>query len=123
MNPTADLDPDFVAKPPPEHRRAHMWRLLLLFAIASGAALFSLSTTLTPPQVIAQSPVPVLAPIRLTIPQAGPSMPLGELVPQPHDHFVIIASPAIDPQMVRRAPAEIDEAMVVTPRDLHSATR
>ncbi len=123
MKPTAHFDPDFVAKPPPEHRRAQMWRLLLLLAIASGAALFLLSTTLTPPQVIAQNAGPVLAPISLTIPQADPSIPLGEFVPQPHDHFVIAASPAIDPQMVRRAPAEIDEAMVVTPRDLHTPTR
>ena len=116
MKLTADADPDFVTTPPRKHRRPRILGLLLFLALAAAVALYSVSATLAPSRAIAQTQSPVFKPVTLTTQQPDPNMPLRAAIPDPADHFVVTASPLIDPEMVHPAPAGIDEAMVVTPR-------
>jgi hypothetical protein len=123
MKPKLDLDPDFAAPPPRRYALVRTFGLLSIFALMPSFALLSSRATLSAPQVLAQGAgnVPTLA--RLMIRQPVPGAPVELLKPQPLDHFVVIASPAIDPQMVRRAPVGIDDGMVIRPRDDQAAPR
>ncbi len=120
MNPKPIFDPDF------DHEAVVSWKrrlaagrvcvLLLLLALVAGLGLFSLRQGAVLPAT-AFGAMPVLTANRLTFVQGVPGAPV--LVPraQPRDRFVVVANPAIDPQMVHRAPTGIDEKMVVPSRD------
>ena len=80
----------------------------------AGLTLFSVRTA-PGTQAIAGGAVPVLTGNRLSIQYAVPVRRTTLVIrPQPGDHFVAVASEAIDPQMVHRGRAVgIDDAMVI----------
>ncbi len=113
MEPKPDLDPELAGPLRTRYLPARTRWLLLLLALVAGLTLFSLKPG-RGSQTIAGGVVPVLTGKRLSIQYAAPGAPAASVIrPQPDDHFVRLASPAIDPEMVHRAPAGIDEAMVI----------
>ena len=61
--------------------------------------------------------LPVRKALRLTDGQIALA-PQGNVAGNhPGEHFVVMAGPGIDPQMVHKAPVDIDEEMVIRPAD------
>jgi hypothetical protein len=113
MEPKPDLDPELAAPLRTRYLSARTCWLLLLLAFVAGLTLFSVRTA-PGTQAIAGGAVPVLTGNRLSIQYAAPGAATTVVIrPEPGDHFVAVASPAIDPQMVHRAPEGIDDAMVI----------
>jgi hypothetical protein len=117
MKLTAQFDPDFAALPRQKCRRAGIWRLVILCSILTAFAIpIALAKRAPGSPVIRQALVPAKARAVPAIRQPVPGTAPG-LMPQPGDHFVWVASPAIDPSMVHAAPEGIDEEMVIPARD------
>ncbi len=117
MKLTAEFDPDFVAVPRPKCRRIRIWRLVILSAPLAALALAFANTNPAPGSpMIAQALVPAPARVGLSNLQAGSDSSL-RLTAVPGDHFIWLASPAIDPEMVHVAPKGIDEEMVIPASD------
>jgi hypothetical protein len=120
MKLTAEFDPDFVATPRPKCRGIRVWRLVILCAPLTALALALASTNPAPGSPIAQPRVPAPRRPNPASPHGGPVTPL-RLTAVAGGHFVWVASPAIDPNMVHVAPEGIDEAMVLPARDSEAA--
>jgi hypothetical protein len=117
-----DLDPDFAAPSSRRHALAWLLGLFSIFALVASLTLLSSTVALTAPhRVLAQGAGSVTKAARPKIRQRVSAAPIRVMTRQPGDHFVVIASPTIDPEMIRRAPAGIDEGMVVRPRDAQPA--
>jgi hypothetical protein len=94
---------------------------VILCAPVAALALVLANTNPAPGSpMIAQALVPAPARGSLAVQQPAPDTPL-RLMPAPGDHFLWVASPAIDPDMVHAAPEGIDEAMVLPARDSEAA--
>jgi hypothetical protein len=116
MKPKSEFDPDLAKLPWRFNPLARARWLLILAVVAAVLALIPTRPTRSP-QVFAQRATPVLTAHRMALQQPAPAPPNAVTRPRPGEHFVVMASPSIDPQMVHRAPAGIDEAMVVRPPD------
>jgi hypothetical protein len=122
MKPKHDLDPDFAAPSSRRHALAWLLGLFSIFALVASLTLLSSTVALTAPhRVLAQGAGSVTKAAKPKIRQRVSAAPIRVMTRQPGDHFVVIASPTIDPEMVRRAPAAIDEGIVVRPRDAQPA--
>ncbi len=121
MKLTAQFDPDFAALPRQKCARAGIWRLVILVSLFTAFAIpIALAKRAPGSPLIRQALIPakarVVPAIRQPLPRTAPG-----LMPQSGNHFVWVASPAIDPSMVHPAPEGIDEEMVMPARDSESA--
>jgi hypothetical protein len=121
MKPKPDVDSEFAAPSRQTYPLARTCGLLFLLALIACLTLRSLRTASAPPAIMPGA-APVLTANGLTIQPAAQLPPARLARPQPSDHFVVMASPAIDPQMVHRAPVEIDQAMVFPTPDRESVS-
>jgi hypothetical protein len=121
MKLTAEFDPDFTGTPQPKCRRIRVWRLVILCSLLTAFAIpIALAKRAPGSPVIRQALIPAKPRVVPAIRQAGPGTPFA-LTPVPGNHFVWVASPAIDPNMVHPAPEGIDEGMVMPARDSEAA--
>jgi hypothetical protein len=112
MKPKCNFDHDF-ANPSWRWKPLARARWLLLIAVVAALLAVIPTRTTRSPQVFAQGAKPVLAAHRVKVQQPAPSPLVALIRPEPAEHFTVMARPSIDPEMVHRAPAGIDEAMVV----------
>ena len=112
MKPKPEFDPDLAAPSRPRRPLARICGLLLLLAVVSVLALRS-SRPARARQTIAPGVAPLLAANGLLILQPAPGAPIRLYRTPQDDRLVMMASPAIDPNMVHPAPKGIDEAMVI----------
>jgi hypothetical protein len=115
-----NLDPDFAAPAQKRSRLARTCLPLLLVVLVVVLAWLSLRTA-AGPQALAPRAVAIPAAHRQVFLQPIPGAQNKMLIRQPGNHFVVIASSAIDPRMVLPAPEGIDAAMVVPARDRQAA--
>ncbi len=118
MKPKSDLDPDFATAQRFRRTRGRTRWLLAVAAVAAVLALILARQTGSQPASV-PSATPVLTGEHARVLQPAPDQPEPGTRPQAPDHFIVMASPSIDPGMVQRAPSGLDDAMVVpTPEAL-----
>lgn len=112
MKPKFDFAPDFAS---PSRPRATLGRkpwVLILIVLAGPFTLAVVASTRSHPAPI-RNTMPWLEPARPALVQPVPGRALNPRNSQRGDHFVMMADPSIDGEMVHAAPEGIDDGMVV----------
>jgi hypothetical protein len=114
MKPKSGFDPEFAAESRPRPWSIRLTGLLMILVIVLGLALVNISIRRPRPLLHGRAGPYFLPTLALTE-QPGQVVLTSRLLAQESEHFVIMAPPEIDPEMVVPAPSEIDQAMVITP--------
>jgi len=115
MKPKSDFDPDFASPPRPRATLGRNPWLLMLTWLGGTLTLVVLASPRSHPAP-PRNTMPWLRPSHAALSQPVPRRALNLANSQPSDHFVTMADPSVDPEMVRAAPEGIDDAMVVPPQ-------
>ena len=115
MKPNTENDPDFACRPCSKTTSVRTrWPLVLLAVTATLTLVFATSTRSGPAPL--RNSMPWLRPSRVALSQPVPRRAINLTNSQPSDHFVMMADPSNDAEMVHRVPEGFDDAMVVRAR-------